>query len=323
MEFNRVVIDADWCIYGAGFSGEKRSIKAIEKQSGNEYDLPNRTALWGRKKSKDGGYLEELNKSRDTPLTWEDFEIIDIQTPEPIENILYTAKRMIEGVSQATGVEKRQLFVGEGKSFRHARSTILEYKGNRDGTLLPIYKDEIKEYLIKGQKEGTLVSSVDKDSTGFPIYLFNPNHPDWGIVDCRGLGELWWDTSGKTKILRGKGRKFFYKQLLTGDMTDNYKPNAASNVEFGDVSAFQALDECSTDMECFKAIKEAYQKMYPQPVKVFGWRANIEQHIPKEHVLEVDWKYALNEIWDLARMRRTYDDVVTAEEVFSKHGLWN
>ena len=208
-EFNRVVIDADWCIYGAGFSGEKRSIKAIEKQSGNEYDLPNRTALWGRKKSKDGGYLEELNKSRDTPLTWEDFEIIDIQTPEPIENILYTAKRMIEGVSQATGVEKRQLFVGEGKSFRHARSTILEYKGNRDGTLLPIYKDEIKEYLIKhhkaevvkdlevddvvvieGQKEGTLVSSVDKDSTGFPIYLFNPNHPDWGIVDCRGLGEL-------------------------------------------------------------------------------------------------------------------------------------
>ena len=30
-EFNRVVIDADWCIYGAGFSGEKRSIKAIEK----------------------------------------------------------------------------------------------------------------------------------------------------------------------------------------------------------------------------------------------------------------------------------------------------
>lgn len=340
MEFDRVVIDADWCIYGAGFSGEKRSIKAIEKQSGNEYDLPNRTALWGRKKSKDGGYLEELNKSRDTPLTWEDFDIIDIQTPEPIENILYTAKRMIEGVSQSTGVEKRQLFVGEGKSFRHERSTILEYKGNREGTLLPIYKDEIKDYLIKyqgaqvvrdlevddvviieGQQQRTLVSSVDKDSTGFPIFLFNPNHPDWGITDCRGLGDLWWDTSGKTKILRGKGRKFFYKQLLTGDMTDNYKPNAASDVEYGDVSAFQALNECMTDLECFKAIKEAYQKMYPQMVRVHGWRAELAQGT--EHILEVDWKYALNEIWDLARMRRTYDDVVTAQEVFTKHGLWD
>lgn len=330
-EFDRVVIDADWCIYGAGFSGEKRSIKAIEKQSGNEYDLPNRTALWGRKKSKDGGYLEELNKSRDTHLTWEDFEIIDIQTPEPIENILYTAKRMIEGVSQATGVEKRQLFVGEGKSFRHARSTILEYKGTREGTLLPIYKGEIKEYLIKyhkavvvkdlevddvvvieGQEKGTLVSSVDKDSTGCPIYLFNPNHPDWGIVDCRGFGEIWWDASGKTKILRGKGRKFFYKQLLTGDLVDHYKPNAASDVEFGDVSAFEALNDCENDLECFKAIKDAYQKMYPSPKKVYGWRGDV---------LEIDWLYVANEIFDLARMKRSYDDNVVFGDVLAKYGL--
>ena len=52
-EFNRVVIDADWILYGAGFAGEKRSIVAIEKQTGNEHLLANRTALWGRKKSKD------------------------------------------------------------------------------------------------------------------------------------------------------------------------------------------------------------------------------------------------------------------------------
>ena len=340
--FNRVVIDADWILYGAGFAGEKRSIVAIEKQTGNEHHLANRTALWGRKKSKDEGYLAELNKSRETPLTWEDFEIVDVQQPEPLENVLHTAKRMLEGVSKETGVDKRVCFVGEGKSFRHARSTLLEYKGNRTNVLSPIYKDDIKEYLIKyhgaqvvrdlevddvviieGQQQGTLVSSVDKDSTGFPIFLFNPNHPEWGIMDCRGLGELWWDTTGKTKILRGKGRKFFYKQLLTGDMTDNYKPNAASDVEYGDVSAFQALNECETDLECFKAIKEAYQKMYPQMVRVHGWRGGLTQPVPREHILEVDWKYALDEIWALARMKRSYDDDVTAEQVFSKYGLWS
>lgn len=332
-DFDRVVIDADWILYGAGFAGEKRSIIAIEKQTGNEYSLANRTALWGRKKTKDGGYLEELNKSRSTPLTWEDFEIVDVQQPEPIENVLHTAKMMLEGVSKETGVKKRVCFVGEGKSFRHARSTLLEYKGNRTNVLSPIYKEEIKEYLIKyhgaqvvtdlevddvviieGQKPKTLVSSVDKDSMGFPVDLFNPNHPEWGIMDCRGLGNLWWDTSGKTKILRGIGRKFFYKQLLTGDTTDNYKPNAASSVEFGDVSAFQALNECTSDVECFKAIKEAYQKMYPETVRVWDWR--------NENILEVDWCYALNEIWNLARMKRAYDDNITAEQVFSKYGLW-
>ena len=326
-DFNRVVIDGDWILYGAGFAGERRSIVAIEKQTGNEHHL-----------AKDEGFLAELNKSRETPLTWEDFEIVDVQQPEPLENVLHTAKRMLEGVSKETGVDKRICFVGEGKSFRHARSTLLEYKGNRSNVLSPIYKDDIKEYLIKyhgaqvvthlevddvviieGGRQGTLVSSVDKDSMGFPIDLFNPNHPEWGIMDCRGLGELWWDTSGKTKILRGQGRKFFYKQLLTGDMTDNYKPNAASDVEYGDVSAFQALNECFTDLDCFRAIKDTYQKMYPKMVRVHHWNSTEENPI----ILNVDWRYALNEIWDLVRMKRSYDDDVTAEQVFSKYGLWS
>lgn len=94
-DFKRVVIDADWVIYGAGFAGEKRVIKAIHTPSGREYDAKNRTEFWGRKKSKDGGMLEELNKSTDSPMTWDEFEIVDIQQPEPLENVLYTAKRMI------------------------------------------------------------------------------------------------------------------------------------------------------------------------------------------------------------------------------------
>lgn len=341
-DFKRVVIDADWVIYGAGFAGEKRVIKAIHTPSGREYDAKNRTEFWGRKKSKDGGMLEELNKSTDSPMTWDEFEIVDIQQPEPLENVLYTAKRMIEGVSKETGVEKRILCVGQGKSFRHQRSTILEYKANRAGALLPVYKEEIKDYLLKvhkailvdgdkegletddmviilGQEEGTVVASVDKDTAGNPVHWFNPNHPEWGIQDCRGLGKLWWDTSGKTKILRGIGRKFFYAQLLKGDMTDNYKPNAASEVEFGEVATFEALNECKTDLECFKAIKQAYQTMYPEPVRVHGWRAGLTQGC--ENIITVDWLYALNEVWDLARMKRSIDDNVTASEVFRKYGL--
>ena len=332
MNFHTNVVDSDWVVYAASHSGEKKTIKAIEKKSGNEYDLPNRTSLWGRKKSKDGGLIEELNKYLETPLTWEDFEIIDLQTPEPLPNVLHTAKMMVEGVAKATGVNKTELYVGDGRSFRADRATLLEYKGTRTNTLIPVYKEEVKEYLIKyhgaqvvkdlevddmvvilGQSKGNLVVSVDKDSMGCPIDLFNPMHPEWGVMDCRGIGKLWWDTSGKTKKLRGIGRKWLYVQTLTGDSVDNIKPNAASEVEFGEVSAFNAINDCTMDVECFTAIKEAYLKMYPSTVKVYGFRGDV---------LEVDWRYALNEVWDLVRMRRSIDDTVTAEEVFSKYNLW-
>lgn len=338
MNFKTNIVDADWIVYAASHSGEKKTIKAIEKKSGNEYNLDNRTAFWGRKKSKDGGFLAELNQSRDIPLTWEDFEIIDLQTPEPLPNILHTAKMMVEGVCKATGVKKTELYVGEGKSFRAGRATLLEYKGTRSNTLIPIFKEEVKEYLIRhhgaqvvrdlevddlvvclGQTKGNLVVSVDKDSMGCPIDLFNPMHPEWGIMNCRGLGKLWWDTSGKQKKLRGLGRKWLYTQILIGDSVDNIKPNAASNVEFGDVSAFNVLNDCVTDLECFQAIRESYKKIYPAPVQVYHWNSTPEDEI----ILNVDWRYALNEVWDLVRMRRFETDTVTAEEVFSKFNLWN
>ena len=331
MSFHTNLVDADWILHAASHSGEKKTIKAIEKQSGNEYDLKSRTELWGRKKSRDGGFLAELNKSRTTPLTWEDFEIYDIQTPEELPNVLHTAKMMVQGVAKVTGVERTKLFVGEGRSFRYDRATLLEYKGTRSHKLIPVHKDAVKEYLIKhhgaevitdlevddwvvclGQEKGNLVVSVDKDSMGCPIDLFNPMHPEWGIMNCRGLGKLWWDTSGKTKKLRGIGRKWLYVQTLIGDTIDNIKPNAASDVEFGEVSAFNAIDPCTTDEECFRAIKSAYQKMYPSPKKVYGFRGDV---------LEIDWLYVANEVFDLVRMKRSYDDNVVFGDVLAKYGL--
>ena len=331
-KFNTLCVDADWILHAASNSGEKKTIKAILNSTGEEFDLANRTALFGRKKSKDGGYLEELNKSRDTNYTWEDFEILDVQTPEELPNVLHTVKMMIEGLTKTTGVKKKELYIGEGKSFRHARSTLLEYKGTRSTNLVPIHKEAVKEYMIKYHGaivvkdlevddvviiRGTdspknLVVSVDKDSMSCPVYLFNPTHPEWGILNCRGLGNLWWDTSGKTKKLRGVGRKWLYTQVLVGDSVDSIKPNAASDMQFGEVGAYEALNDCKTDLECFQAIKSVYQQMYPSPKKIYTWRGDVVQ---------IDWAYVLDEMFDLVRMKRSYDDNVTASDVFRKHGL--
>lgn len=331
-KFNTLCVDADWVLHAASNSGEKKTIKAILKSTGEEFDLANRTALFGRKKSKDGGYLEELNKSRDTNYTWEDFEILDVQTPEELPNVLHTVKMMIEGLTKTTGIKKKELYIGEGRSFRHARSTLLEYKGTRSTNLVPIHKEAVKEYMIKYhgaivvrdlevddvviirgvESSRNLVVSVDKDSMGCAVSLYNPTHPEWGIMDCRGFGGLWWDTSGKQKKLRGIGRKFFYLQWILGDKIDLYSPTAACDIQFGEVGAYDLLNDCKTDLECFLAIKGFYQMLYPEPKKIRTWCGEV---------VEIDWLYVANEIFDLARMKRSYDDNVTASDVFRKYGL--
>ena len=331
-KFNCCVVDADWILHSAANAGEKKTIKAVLTPTGEEFNLRTRTELWGRKRSKDGGHLEELNKSRNTSYTWEDFEIFDIQTPDEISKVLHSTKMMVEGITKTTGIEKKELYVGEGRSFRHGRSTLIEYKGNRANLLTAIHKDAVKGYLIKyhGAKvikdlevddvvimrgyedEKNLVISVDKDSMSCPVYLYNPTHPEWGILDCRGLGHLWWDTTGKTKKLRGIGRKWFYTQALLGDSVDAISPTAASDMQFGEVGAYEALNACKTDYDCLKAIKDVYQYLYPEPRTVIGWRGDT---------IKCDWLYVLNEVWDLVRMRRFEGDIVTASDVFKKFGL--
>ena len=118
------ILDLDWCKYTAAAVGEKRSIVAIHNITGDEYKFDTRTAMWGRKKTRDGGWLEEQNKKRTTPLLHSDFTIKDVQTPEPIENCLYTAKTMVEGALFQLGTTKYKGFVGKGESFRVGRSTV-------------------------------------------------------------------------------------------------------------------------------------------------------------------------------------------------------
>ena len=60
------------------------------------------------------------------------------------------------------------------------------------------------------------------------------------------------------------------------------------------------------------AIKQAYQKMYPSPKKVYGFRGDV---------LEIDWLYVANEVFDLVRMKRSYDDNVVFGDVLAKYGL--
>lgn len=322
------VVDVDAIKYAAASAGEKRTIQVVHKSSGRERVFKTRTEFYGGLK-RDGGFLATINEGRTSPFQVEDFEISDIQTPEPIENVLHLAKMMMNGWLRSVSADTHKGFLGKGDSWRVGRSTILEYKGNRKDLLKPIYLDPVADFLEKNYRidvvedleaddwcvieayknPEAIVLAIDKDALGTPCRVHNPNRPDDGIINGNCFGALRKDDKGK---VRGYGRLFLYHQICSGDSIDNYKANSASKIKWGDAGSYKALKDCTTDREAWAAMIAIYRKLYPEPTVVEGWRGDK---------ILVDWKYMLEENFQMARMLRFEGDDVLAADVMASMGL--
>ena len=327
------VIDLDWIRYAAGFVGEKREIQAIHKSSGDVRTFKNVTEFYGRGKAKNKGWIGKWNEEHpDNQITSDDFEIMEIQKPEPIANVLHTAKKMLEGALRSVNADDFIGYYGKGDSFRVERSTMLKYKGNREHLKKPLLIDDITHYLEKQwgaicvegleaddhciisayRKKDHIVVSPDKDTAGCEVLWANPMK-EFEILDCSGFGRLWLENEGTDKEkVRGVGRLFFYYQVAYGDDVDNYRANAASATPWGSKSAYVNMADCKNDQEALEALMRIYQHLYPETVTIEGWRGDI---------IEVDWLYAMTEVFDLARMLRWEDDVVHLPNVLGKYKL--
>ena len=73
-----------------------------------------------------------------------------------------------------------------------------------------------------------------------------------------------------SKKLRGWGTKFFWAQLLMGDMADNIRGlpfvvKGPTLKTIGLVGAFNMLEPCTNDKECFTLIRELFVKLGEHP----------------------------------------------------------
>lgn len=322
------IIDLDYVKYTCAAVGEKRTIIVTHKASGNTKEFSNRTAFYGRDKK--SGWLGERNASRTSPFSIDEFEIEDVQTPEPVENALYTAKNTIERAIALSGCKSYVGYLGQGDSFRREQSTILEYKGNRKELIKPIHLDALTDYLI-GRWKAKVVTGLEADDwcvidchdndniligVDKDYYGCNVNYLNMGegvITNCKDFGELRINDKNKVK---GFGRQFFYFQVASGDSIDNYKANSASKMKWGEKSAYDMLCNATQDSEAIEALVKIYKKLYPEPYEVEGWRGAD---------IEVDWLYMLTENWNLARMFTTPNDKFYTQEellnVFNMYGV--
>lgn len=320
------IVDADGWKYSAAFVGDKRSIHVTHPQLGSVGEYKNRTEFFGSKKGEDGGVLLRLNKGRESPFLREEFSIEEVLKPEPLENCLYTCKSMISRAKIQVGVNRLELYIGEGKSFRDGRATLLKYKGDRPPQK-PTHLEAVAQYMqdrwhaevvsdIEADdkviieaynKPNHIVLSFDKDTRSQPVKFFDLTNPNDGIVDGRGFGDLF-RRDGRSKV-SGSGRLHLYLQILIGDDTDNIKPRYYTTAKYGQITALKHLSECKNDRECWQHIVNTYKSWYPEKQTIVNFRGDT---------ITFDWLYVLQEVFDLVRMLRWEGDTVNVVDVLNK-----
>lgn len=323
------VIDLDYVKYSAASVGETRSIVVVHKTSGREKEFSTRTDFYGRDKLKSGGWLGELNSKRESPFLLDEFSIVDVQTPEPIDHVLQIAKTQVENDLKKLGANKYKAFLGKGESFRVQLSTLQKYKDNRKDMLRPLHMDAVTEYLERKfkaevvteieaddacviecyKKPNNIIQGLDKDYYSSPNKFFNVNRPNEGIIDADCFGKLWLDEKGD---VRGVGRMHLYWQICSNDTSDNYAANCFSDIRWAGKSAYKALVGCETDKEAWHKMKEVFTLLYPKEKTVLGWRNDP---------INVTWDYVLNEMFMMARMLTKRDEQLNAYEMMYEHGV--
>ena len=323
--FQTAIVDADFIKYAAAACGETRSILVINNETGNEYKFKTRTEFYGRGKAKNGGWLGEYNLAKDLNLSAEDFTIQDVQTKLDFINCTNVVDYQIKSALAGLGTNKYKAFIGRGDSFRVERSTLLKYKGHRTSLLKPLYLTDVEEYLIDTynaeivtgienddrcviecyKKSNTILVGAEKDFYSCPVKYYNAV-AKVGTINCDCFGKL---ALNDRKEVKGYGRLHLYYQVCAGDKSDNYCANAASDVKWGEMSAYNALKDCKNDKEAWLAVEKVFKLLYPEPKQFTGWRGDT---------LHINWEYVMNECFDMARMWRFENDYVKASDVLNK-----
>ena len=335
-EGNVCIIDGSLLAFRSSAAGEKRSIVATHRASGNTKPFDNRTAL--------KAFIKERNIKfdEDKQFNVTDFEIEDVVDAPAKELAFHNAKSMIQYICGMCNATEYRVFLDEGETFRHHLATSQRYKGNRIGKAKPVNLKAVKEYLVlhhaaemvteieaddllnmyqwegakltrAGSDRKIISCSFDKDSWGNCGWLFDFRKDSDGQPMMRE--PQWVDGLGKLILhpnkVSGDGRKFFYYQVLDQDSADNYKGRRLSGHRYSHKRAYEDLSPCKTDKECIQVLVNKYQEWYPEELPYVSWDG-------KDMV--ATWESMLQEHWDLARMLRWRGDEVKVMDVIKRVG---
>jgi 5'-3' exonuclease len=202
------------------------------------------------------------------PLVDADFIIyrvgFAVKDDEPLEFALSTVKSVINNIKDRfPEAQSHRLFLTGKGNFRDKVATLQIYKGNRDPSHKPKYYTEIKEYMIQhhdaevvqgmeaedacgieqyaAKNRDTVIVGVDKDLLTIPGWHYNP------VKDTM------------TYVTLPEANEYFWKQVLTGDRTDNIRGIDG----LGPKTADKLIAPCNRDWNKMReVVLEQYKKQH-------------------------------------------------------------
>jgi hypothetical protein len=227
------------------------------------------------------GGLKVRSREQIEELGLADTEVGD---PLPMEMCWAALQNRIQSILDATNADQYTIYLSSSEipTWRYDTATILPYKGNRQGQEKPYHYDTLKMNLIntynteevefneaddaismaqyadmervQGQvcaeefasELNTVICSRDKDLNMVPGWHYSwpsgrsPEKPMWFQTKVEGL-------------------RCFYKQLLTGDPTDNILGLHGVGPKS---KLITYLDECNTEWVMFNHVLDCYRQRF-------------------------------------------------------------
>ena len=318
------MIDGDILCFRTSAACEVRSVEVLHNKSTKKKIFKNKTEFKDFLKAKEFKYVEQ------------DYTFTDVQTLNDEMSYQFLLKNQMKSLNERLWWDEVKVLISGKNNFRDQLPLPRKYKGNREGTLKPLVRQECKDYLIGKYKAEVIngcetddaliyigyeylskgyeviIVSNDKDSncyTGLKLYDYTKENPE--IIEIPKLGSLWIDPKGK---VRGLGFLHYCHQMLIGDLTDGYKPTDLTNpkVSFGERSSLDLLEECSSEQEALQVVISQYMKWY---AKWFTYTDCFGMQ------LEANWKDILDMYHKCVRMKETPDDRLVFNDFAMKYGI--
>lgn len=293
----KILIDADPIVYEVGFAGEERWYEFRWWPNGVE------KYAWFYSKWRADKFIELMAVHEDEYELWLERE------SEPLGYVLATVKRKLNNIFAAVdgflaetkeSADEFQLYLTDGDSnFRNKIATIVPYKGNRDKLHKPIYYQEIRDYMVE-HWGARIVRGAEADDAVSIAQHQQSDLFDTVICtidkDLKMVPGLHYNYQKKEEFYVGQQEATvnFYRQLLTGDNTDNIK----GVYRVGKVKAEKLIDEVLATGKIGKQLEE---QLYA--VALDQYEASIEQYGEKTGYANMGAEAALLENARLLHMQ--------------------
>lgn len=237
-----LLIDADVLVYESAHAAQKTNYTYLDKR----FPDAAQCKAWCEENKKD---YKALRKSG--AITTQ----VEVLPESVCRNIL---RAKIDGILNEVGCPKHRLILSGDGNYRDAIAKTKGYKANRADTPKPQHYLFVRALVLEMGAE--LTTGIEADDA---LGIHMTQHPDWVICtidkDLNMIPGRHYDWNKKIKYMvpEAEAQRWFLRQLLTGDTTDNI-PGLPG---MGEVKANKILDPLRGNVGgMWKAVLAEYNK---------------------------------------------------------------